>query len=72
MEKILRYLNEECLFELNNTNVWNAFTSKFPNIKCDDTTNTPDVIDRNCLRFTYDNSLYEYIGPNTVVLIDEK
>lgn len=72
MDGILQYLNMVCLYELNDSITRENFELAFANVKCDKSMNTPDIIDRNCLRFIYDNSLYEYIGLNTVVLVDEK
>lgn len=70
MDDILQYLNAVCLYELNDSNTRENFELAFPNIKCDNSMNTPKVIDMNCVRFIYDNKLYEYKGLNDLVEVE--
>lgn len=59
---ILHVLNKYCRFELNDSVTWNKFQDLVPGIICNETLNTTDVIDRNCLRFLFNEEIYEYNG----------
>jgi hypothetical protein len=58
------------LFELNDTITRNKFKEAFPHIICDERINTLEVIDSKCLRFIFDNKLYEYKGLNNLVEVE--
>lgn len=59
---ILHVLNKYCKFELNDSVTWNKFQELVPGIVCNETLNTPDVINRHCLRFSFNEEIYEYNG----------
>lgn len=59
---ILHVLNKYCRFKLNDSVTWNKFQDLVPGIICNETLNTTDVIDRNCLRFLFNEEIYEYNG----------
>ena len=59
---ILHVLNKYCKFELKDSVTWNKFQDLVPGIICNETLNTTDVIDRNCLRFSFNEEIYEYNG----------
>lgn len=52
-------------YEFNDSNTWKLFTEYFPGTICDNSVNTPEVLNRNVIRFSYNNILYEY-DPNSV------
>lgn len=47
-------------FEFNDSNTWKLFEEFFPGTICNNTVNTPEVVDKNVLRFSYNGKLYEY------------
>ena len=59
---ILHVLNKYCKFELNDSVTWNKVEELVPGIVCNETLNTPDVINRHCLRFSFNEEIYEYNG----------
>ena len=59
---ILHVLNKYCRFELNDSVTWNKFQELVPGIVCNETLNTSDVINRHCLRFSFNEEIYEYNG----------
>lgn len=59
---ILHVLNKYCKFELNDSVTWNKFQELVPGIVCNETLNTSDVINRHCLRFSFNEEIYEYNG----------
>ena len=59
---ILHVLNKYCKFELNDSVTWNKFQELVPGIICNETLNTSDVINRHCLRFSFNEEIYEYNG----------
>lgn len=59
---ILHVLNKYCRFELNDSVTWNKFQELVPGIICNETLNTSDVINRHCLRFSFNEEIYEYNG----------
>lgn len=59
---ILHVLNKYCKFELNDSVTWNKFQELVPGIICNETLNTTDVINRHCLRFSFNEEIYEYNG----------
>lgn len=59
---ILHVLNKYCRFELNDSVTWNKFEELVPGIICNETLNTSDVINRHCLRFSFNEEIYEYNG----------
>ena len=59
---ILHVLNKYCKFELNDSVTWNKFQELVPGIVCNETLNTSDVINRHCLRSSFNEEIYEYNG----------
>lgn len=47
-------------YEFNDSETWERLKAFFPDVTCDSSVNTPEVIDRNCIRFSYNDQLYEY------------
>ena len=66
MNDIVNYLQCFVWLELNDSVRRKNFEQAFPDIQCDETINTPEAIDRNCLRFVYQDKLYEYQGSNVL------
>ena len=52
-------------YEFNDSKTWELFTKYFPGTICNNLVNTPEVLNRNVIRFSYNNVLYEY-APNSV------
>ena len=59
---ILHVLNKYCKFKLKDSVTWNKFEELVPGIICNETLNTSDVINRHCLRFSFNEEIYEYNG----------
>lgn len=53
-------LNTYFRFVFNDSQTWETVKEFFPEIICDETLNTPEVIYRNALRFSYKDFIYEY------------
>ena len=59
---ILHVLDKYCKFKLKDSVTWNKFEELVPGIICNETLNTSDVINRHCLRFSFNEEIYEYNG----------